>query len=126
VEKMRAEAKEMRYGGGDARRGGEVWSCRHRAGRTVPRSRHGPGRRPMTRTALRVVPARARCRSCRAAHGSCQNVVSWAVPPAHGPFVHLCLPKESEWGYIAHGYPICCFLMIVCCLHMLLKEVGSD
>jgi hypothetical protein len=31
AKKMLTEAKEMQSGGGDARRGGEVWPCRHRA-----------------------------------------------------------------------------------------------
>jgi hypothetical protein len=54
-------------------------------GHVVPVSCHGPGWRPVHCTGLRAVPARARCRPCRAAHGPCQK----AVPPAHGPSGNL-------------------------------------
>jgi hypothetical protein len=42
-------------------------------GRAVALPCHGPCRRPMHCTGNRAVPARARCRPCRAAHGPCHR-----------------------------------------------------
>jgi hypothetical protein len=90
VEKMRAEAKEMRSGGGDARRGGELLPCGHRAAMPAGAKAVSWARPAAHDTHGRPCRAGwAHCRPCHAAHGPCQKVVPWAVPPAHGPFVHL-------------------------------------
>jgi hypothetical protein len=90
VEKMRAEAKEMRSGGGDARRGGELLPCGHRAALPAGAKAVSWARPAAHDTHGRPCRAGwAHCRPCHAAHGPCQKVVPWAVPPAHGPFVHL-------------------------------------
>jgi hypothetical protein len=57
------------------------------AGCVVPVPCHGPGRRPMHCTGLRVVPARARCRPCHVSHGPCRG-------PCRRPVGHLEIYRE--------------------------------
>jgi hypothetical protein len=57
----------------------------------VPVPCHGPGRRPMTCTGLRAVPARARWGPCRAAHGPCCG-------PCRRPMGHMVIYRLlKEW-----------------------------
>jgi hypothetical protein len=105
AEKMWAEANEMWSGGGDARRGGEVWPCRHRVVRAVPRLCHGPGRRPMTRTALRAGTGTLPAVPCR----------PWAVPKgrvvgrAAGPWA-VCTPILAPAAALPLVAPLPCLL----------------